>query len=385
MADFNKALDFLLSQQGLNPLLVEDNLDSKKYLLCSECFNDEGLRIDAFSIGIKNKKRCTNCSSKIGAKLSKAGIIKLCHRFFVRGTIEKTDYGGSPVIQFNNHFFGKSEVALSSWLTKDFKLLEKYGGIGIFFYGPRLWAIGEIEPLKKLQEKNLRDIIIDRIIAEYPMHILLPEHYFYRVRLNPQKPDDFGEYDSAPDQFLGNNRFDDKELPILYGSPDLDLCIHECRVTAEDNIFISKLSANDSLKILNLCALIDEPGVTEFESLDLALHFLFLAGKHSYDICRRIAHKIKEAGFDGIMYPSYFSHIRTGTIPFDTIYGMSIRKIKHLKSFAESQAIPNLALFGRPIVEGKIKVASINKLHINKVHYDVSFGPVSYASINIEG
>lgn len=378
MADFNQAFQFILSQQGLNPYLIEDNSDSKTYLLCSECFIDEGLRRDAFSIGNVIKKKCIQCNSNKGAKLNKADIRKLCYRFFVRGTIEKVKYGGSPIIQFNEHFFGKSEVNFSDGLAQDAKLLEQYGELGIFYYGPRLWTLGEIHPLKLLQIKKNRDKVIDEIIAKYPKHLLYSEHYFYRLRINPKTPHSFSEYDSPPNNFLGKNRFDEKDFPILYGSPDLDLCIHECRVTAEDNIFVSKLYPTTSLKILNLCAVIDEPDVTEFESLDLALHFLFLASKHSYHICRRIAHKAKESGFDGIMYPSYFSHIRTGTVPFDTIFGMSIRKIENLREFAESQAIPNLALFGRPIEEEKVKVASINKLHINKVHYDTSFGPAFY-------
>jgi hypothetical protein len=378
MIDSNKTFQFILSQQGLNPYLIRDNSDSKTYLLCSECFINEGLKRNAFSIGNIIKKKCIQCNSKKGAKLNKADIRKLCYSFFVRGTIEKEKYGGSPIIQFNEYFLGKSEVNFSKDLAQDAKLIEKYGELGMFYYGPRLWMLGKIRPLKQLQIKKNRDKVIDEIIAKYPKHLLYSEHYFYRLRINPKTPDSFSEYDSPPNNFLGKNRFDEKDSPILYGSPDLDLCIHECRVSSEDNIFVSKLYPSSSLKILNLCAVINEPDVTEFESLDLALHFLFLAGKHSYHICRRIAQKAKESGFDGIMYPSYFSNIRTGTVPFDTILGMSIRKIENLREFAESQAIPNLALFGRPIKDEKVKVASINKLFINQVHYETSFGPASY-------
>lgn len=53
---------------------------------------------------------------------------------------------------------------------------------------------------------------------------------------------------------------------------------------------------------------------------------LFLARSHSYEISRAIALAAKETGFDGIIYPSFFSLIRTGGHPFETTYGMSLRR-----------------------------------------------------------
>ena len=105
---------------------------------------------------------------------------------------------------------------------------------------------------------------------------------------------------------------------------------------------------------------------------------LFFAGKHSYDISRDIASYVKQAGFDGIIYPSYFSKMRTGAMPFDTVYGISIRKFPLYTDYAKTQVIPNLALFDRPIQQGKVTVKCINKLFLNKVQYDVHFGPVKY-------
>lgn len=173
---------------------------------------------------------------------------------------------------------------------------------------------------------------------------------------------------------MGENRFDKLGFPVLYGSPDLELCIHECRATVEDNLFVGKLVPAHILKVLDLSVLIEED-TTEFESLDIAIHFLFLAGKHSYSICRQIALRAKEKGFDEIIYPSYFSFIRKGAIPFETIYGMSIRRIPQLRDYAQSQSIPNLAIFGRLVKENKISVECINKVIINRVSYDTTFGP----------
>ncbi len=351
-----------------------DNHNEEKALLCSNCFRDEGLKLDAFLIGIQDKQKCSLCNSDSGNKLTKALVQQLCYRFFVIGTIQKFEYGGCPLIQFNEQHFNKSDIEVSPWLIDDVKVIEQAGEIGLFYYGPRFWMFGEVEPLKSLQNQTERNQIIEKILDTFPTRELSNKEHFYRLRKNPKVADDFSEYDSAPDEYMGENRFDNIGFPVLYGSPDLELCIHECRATVEDNLFIGKLVPAHALKVLDLSALIEEE-TTEFESLDIAIHFLFLAGKHSYSICRQIALKAKERGFDGIIYPSYFSFIRTGAIPFDTIYGMSIRQIPQLRDYAQSQSIPNLALFGRPIKEKKITVGCINKVIINRVSYDITFGP----------
>ena len=371
-----------MATQGKAAQHISDS-ENSNILLCSNCFRDEGLRLDSFIIGIDDKTKCRNCSSESGHKLTKELIQKLCSRFFVRGTIERCEYGGSPLIQFNEQHYSNSDIDVSPWLNEDVKLIEKAGEIGLFYYGPRFWMFGEIEPLKSLQNDTERNEIVEKILQLYPTRELSSKEHFYRVRINPNVPYEFSEYDTAPDMFLGRNRFDDVDFPVLYGSPDLELCIHECRVTVEDNLFVGKLIPKHTLKVLDLSALIDEDE-TEFESLDMAIHFLFLAGKHSYPICRQIAKKVKEQGYDGLIYPSYFSYIRTGAIPFDTVYGMSIRRIPQLKDYAQTQGVPNVILFGRPVKEEKVIIDCINKVIINRVSYDMTFGPAFHKAFGQE-
>jgi hypothetical protein len=95
----------------------------------------------------------------------------------------------------------------------------------------------------------------------------------------------------------------------------------------------------------------------------MAVHMLFLAGKHAYKISREIATAVRTAGFDGIIYPSYFSLLRLGAMPFQTVYGLSQRRIPTYQEYEQAKAIPNLAIFGRPIQQGKISVQCINKDH----------------------
>jgi len=133
-----------------------------------------------------------------------------------------------------------------------------------------------------------------------------------------------------------------------------------------------------------LTEILNEPDITEFESLDITIQFLFLAEKHSYNICREIAKSALEKGFDGIIYPSYFSHLRTGTIPFDNYYGISLRRIENLRAYVKSGIIPNLILFGRPIKDNKVRVDCINKVLLNRVQYDASFGPAYHKALGDE-
>jgi len=244
---------------------------TSKILLCSNCFKDQGLKLDSFKIGIEINKKCPNCNSNDGKKLTSDLIETLAHRFFVRGTLHKTNYGAAPIIQFNEH--QKTSVEVSDLLQEDIRLIEESIGIGFFYYGPRLWMVGEVEPLKELQEKSKRYKVIEKIISDYPTRLLTDET-FYRLRKNLKIPKEHNQYDSPP--VTGNGRFDSVDLPILYGSQDLKVCVHECRVIVEDELYIASLQPKSELKLLDLTELLDE-STTEFESLDIATHMLFYA------------------------------------------------------------------------------------------------------------
>lgn len=107
----------------------------------------------------------------------------------------------------------------------------------------------------------------------------------------------------------------------------------------------------------------------------MAVHMLFFAADHSYEITRAIAIAAGKAGFDGLLYPSYFSQVRSGAMPFETVYGISVRRFRNAAKYATAGIFANVALFGRPVKDGRVEVACINRLVIHKVHYDFRFGP----------
>ena len=183
------------------------------------------------------------------------------------------------------------------------------------------------------------------------------------------------EYDSPPAP-VSDGRLDTHTGPVMYGSTDLDTCLHECRVSAEDDLFVATLRPRRKLEFLDLSRLLDEPReVSEFESLDLAVNMLFLAGEHSYLVTRAISRAVEQAGFDGMAYPSYFSMLRNGVKPFETTYGISHRRIPQYREFEDSKILPNYAIFGRPVEEGLVEVQCINRVVLSTVVYSVHFGP----------
>ncbi len=367
-------LDYLLKWQGA---LVDEFAHSdgpEAPLLCSDCFHDEGMRLSAIAVGQRDMSKCPNCGSQAGVKLSRRLIAVLAQQFFVSGTIKRERYDGSPIVQFNQRQL--TSIEMPTWLEPDVRLIERTIQVGFFHYSPRRWMIGENEPLKALQQESSRGEVISRILARYPVRILDLNERFYRLRKAPTRPGDFDEYDSPPNEKLGQGRFDAPEFPVLYGSQDLEVCVHECRIAAEDEMYIATLAPQRRLKLFNLAEVLWEGDATEFESVDMAVYMLFLAGCHSYDISRDIAIAAQKWGYDGLVYPSYFAFLRTGGVPFETAYGLSARKFPQFRDQLRKNTISNLALFGRPIADGAVGVQCINKVILKRVDYSLSFGPV---------
>src|SRR5262245_36556005 len=117
--------------------------------LCSDCFRDQGLKLDAIQIGASDDGACPNCGLNTGLKLTREAVLTLAYRFFDRGTLERVDYGAAPLVVFNEH--QKTNIQCKPWTEPDLHLIERVCGVGFFLYGPNLWMLGEIEPLKQLQ------------------------------------------------------------------------------------------------------------------------------------------------------------------------------------------------------------------------------------------
>ena len=345
------------------------------YRLCSRCFLNEGLRLSAEELGLIDNVSCPNCRSREGRKLTRDLIEILAYRFFVWGTLNRTEYGAAPLVQFN-HVHEPDIECDPPWPQEDARAIEKAIDVGFFLYGPRLWMVGlNIEPLDRLKDPKTRPMEVRRILQQYPEITLRPDDTFYRLRVELEDSSDIGQYDSPGGKREKHNWFDSDSLPIMYASQDLQICVHECRIAAEDEVFLATLRSTRDMKLLNLTEILLYHDLTEFESLDMAVHTLFLAGEHSYEICREIALSAYRDGYDGLVYPSYFSLLKSGKIPFETSFGLSHRIFPKLHSRERAKITSNLALFGHPLKQGDVEVHSINRLVLRKVQYEFHFGP----------
>jgi hypothetical protein len=274
--------------------------------LCSNCFTDRGLAIEAQKLGHKSRRSCLNCNSVAGAKLYESDIEELARRFFVYGTWISTEFGGAHALEFNEWHRDKADVTFPAWLERDARMIENALGVGFFHYGPPLWRVGEIEPLNELRDPKTRAAAAAELVGRFPERQLQLGTSFYRLRRNVEwgKNNNASQYDAPPKGFADEGRLDAPDFPVLYGSEDLEICVHECRVTKADECYLATLKTCRNLRLLDLCGDVEGDGSTPFESLYLAVQFLFAAEKHAYEMTRAIAAAAEKAGLAGIVYPS---------------------------------------------------------------------------------
>ena len=321
-----------------------------KYRICSECFNDIGLKIEAKKIGIKNNDICPSCGNKKGYKLDNELLDDLCHKFFVLNNYYKSSYGGSFYIKYNKyHYNNDDNIIFAKNLNNDIEIFRQHLQIGFFYNSPRLCYFGENDYIHNLSEhynskifKNAMEQLIEKSRTKY----YNSKNIFYRLRKNPQHPTLSFEYDSAP---RGRGRFNEIQTKLLYASKDIETCIKECRVNEMDELYIATLRPVNKLKLLDFTNIDDLNDNDLFESIGFAINLLMNANENSYKICRKIANYIKRQGFDGFISDSHF------------------------KPYLNNSAI-NITIFGSPIKENKVKVLNINRLNLNKIKYDISFG-----------
>src|SRR6266852_8900636 len=73
------------------------NLFGHKSILCSDCFEDEGLKLEAERIGRMTRGRCPNCRSLAGLSLDWSHLWELRDQFFSRSTASHTYQVGVAV------------------------------------------------------------------------------------------------------------------------------------------------------------------------------------------------------------------------------------------------------------------------------------------------
>jgi hypothetical protein len=67
--------------------------------------------------------------------------------------------------------------------------------------------------------------------------------------------------------------------------------------------------------------------------------------------------------------------LRVGSMPFETVYGISRRRIPHLQDGERAKIVPNFAIFGRPIENKKVELRCIDNAYPSPSQIGLSFWP----------
>lgn len=322
------------------------------FVMCSECFQDYGLKYEACIVGFTNNSLCPVCGSITGKKLTNEDVQLLCDRFFCSGTYVKTEFGGASILNYND-LREYDNIAVNNKLKNDIFLLYNKVGIGVFYYAPPTWRVGSISWLDNLMNNDNINVIMN-IINRVSVKKIDIDCIFYRIRKINKENEIISDKIFDPPPFQDNTgRLNVKGTSVLYGAFDIETCIHECRITVNDTLYVATMKPIMELKLLDFTDIFNVPNEeTPFESLDIAIKFLFTANaEYSYHITQLLAKKAREMNYDGIIYPSFFNQIR------------------------EDQ-YKNIALFGRPIEESKVKIESINRLILETAKYNFVLGPL---------
>jgi hypothetical protein len=336
-------------------------VNASAFPLCSDCFADAGLRLEAKRIGTERVSACPNCKSTDGYALDSDRLHELQKQFFSRATAPNQYRQDVAVLGVVEDDPDERDIGLilRPETRADWALIRGAIGGRLWYRSPRLFYLG-ITNHFGIYQSLPKDVVRDQIVSRLRFTEIDPSTTIYRIRLNldDEAKFDEGQFDSPPKaRRRGFGRFDIGQLPLFYGSPNLQVCIHECRVTLVDDVFVASNTPTKKLSLIDLTGNFDQPDdINPFDDLEWFFRGLMNASHPSvYRHCRRIARTIRDmTSADGFVYNSYYTNIAGDS---------------------EGKTI-NYALFGRPLSEGKLKINSINTIRLARISYDYHLGPL---------
>lgn len=304
----------------------------------------------AEQLGNKDGKKCPNCGSHDGYRLTVAQAKVLAYSYIQKGTYHRTEFGGASVFGVSNN---TPHIEDDYNKDDDIVLLSEKSGLYPFRLSPQTWLVGITTWLEDLQSSDIavRTEAIEKIFENTREKALCQGETYYRLLkdLHGNSATAPLTYDSPDWKYQLNSRFGIEGTKVLYLTTGIESAIYECRATIEDELHLASLQISKPLRVLDLTTA-DNNSPYPDENISLSLFYLFRSGRVGYDISREIARAALNKDYDGIVFWSFFN------------------QITHLKD-------KNIALFGSPIEENKVSVVSIERLLINETHYSFSFGP----------
>lgn len=234
---------------------------AKAIVFCSDCFRNEGLRIEAEKLGQQQESPCPACSSTSGKKIDEGLLWELCCRFF--------DYGSRSLYQppvyriippsLGSHFKG-CEAKFDASLNDDTARIKQSADIGLRYNAPNIRRMGITSVYHEIWTILDSDTLTDNAKAEKLANpfarirdccgsfTLLSGRKIYRIRINPDGVSQATAFDTTPTEF----RFNSVTFPVWYAGLGIETCIHECRARAGDEIILATLTVEQPQRIIDL-------------------------------------------------------------------------------------------------------------------------------------
>lgn len=319
-------------------------------LICISCIKNTGLKFLAEKLRNSNDKRFFDTCGHTGGFLNEDNVDQLAHEFFVNGSIPPSSGGNAPV--YNIKTTGMNELTFGSELDHDIELLSQYKPLPLYHYGPPLYKIGATTNYQELVIDEVsewrRKEIWESIISACKTVTLKPGSTIFRARKGNSLPSALeNEFDSNPNPTEG--RFNKSGEKVFYGAFEIETCLHEIRVALTDWIALATFQVIKELRLLDITDITELPS-TPFESIEIFIRKIVYSGESEYPLCQELANEIKSRGYDGLIASSFFKQ-------------------------AHKNDLKNIILFGQPAKDGKISITSTNKINLNFISYEFSFGP----------
>ncbi|WP_225758198.1 RES family NAD+ phosphorylase [Leclercia sp. Marseille-Q4284] len=320
-------------------------------LICTSCIKNAGLRFLAEKLRDPSDKRFFETCGHTGGFLNEDNVDQLIQEFFVNGSIPPSSGGTASV--YNIKATGINELTFESELDHDIGLLSQYKPLPLCHYGPPLYKIGATTKYQELVIDEVsgcrRKEIWEEVIRVCKRVTLEPDSIIYRARKGNSLPPALEkEFDSNPNPIEG--RFNKSGEKVFYGAFDIETCLHEIRVALTDWIALATFIVKKELLLLDITDITESPP-TPFENIGIFIRKILYSGESEYPLCQEFASEIKNRGYDGLISSSFFKQVHKNDLK-------------------------NIILFGQPAKDGKISMTSTNKINVNFISYEYSFGPM---------
>lgn len=322
------------------------------------------MRRTALSVAGPSEHICERCGATGSAPLNAKAIDEIFLRFFCHGSQAATYL---PEVFRPGSRGNDDDVIFEVSTQTDYTLLKELFGVIVRRHTPRTNDLGytairlAIESILRQDPNSAPEQAVEELRQNFHTlmdaageRLLETKELLFRARIGPKQPYASEEYDSPPAELSVANRVTPPGERTLCAAIDIETCLFETRPAIDDiihnGIFVASLRPAHELRLLDFTC---QREGSLAAAVEMTLKAFFQANQASYHLTQALSALTKRRGYDGLVYPSGMQCLNRKTGQWS-----------------------NVALFGAPVADGRLKVDSINKILVRNMQYDFDLGPV---------